>query len=291
VSYPALVAAEAKWNRGGEDLKALHERIARVLKGQPYQIEVKFDRESGWHTAYARVAEKPLPDLSVLVGATAYQFLSALNLIVWELAARKVGRRKVFTEGIRRDIAFPISAKPADFESLRLHRYVSKQATARLRGVQPYMGPHGPGGPREHPLFLIKALADADKHRLLTAVFGRWNPGDIKYVWDRSVARNPTFEQLIPTGNRERFVHDGTPLSRVRFEVGNTKAKVGVDRQPAAEITFHTGEWHFGTVALDVCRGATAWSIRYLTPLFAGQPNPWGPPAPRPQRVRPTSRR
>jgi hypothetical protein len=278
VSYPALIAAKAKWDRAAKDLKALNEDLNRFIKTEPYRFEVEFETESGWHVAYARIAEETPPALSVLVGDAAYQMLSALNLIAWELAARKVGRRKINQPEIRRDIAFPIAEKPADFESLRLLRYVSKPAIARLRGTQPYNRVHGPKGPRQHTLFLIKELADSDKHRVLAAVLGRLDAEGIAFRWDDDPAvRGPIFERL-PAGDR-RMVHDGTALARIRFEAGNAKAKVRVNRQPTAQVAFLSGDWSVGTVALNECLAGTAWTIRHLSPLFTGS-NPFGPPGP-----------
>jgi hypothetical protein len=91
--YPPLRAAKAEVDPGREDLKTLRENIGTLLERNPYRVEVEFDRKTGWHVAYARIVQEPEPDLAVLVGSAAYQFHSALNLIAWELAARKIGRK------------------------------------------------------------------------------------------------------------------------------------------------------------------------------------------------------
>jgi len=286
-TYSALLASRAKWNRGVEDLDALEERIGQVSKGNPYGIDVEFDRKTGWHTAYTRIRQLPPPDLSVLIGAAAYQFLSALNLIVWELAERKIGRHKINDRRIANDIAFPIASKSKDFESLRLvtQAYVSKPAIARLRGVQPYSGPD-PAEIPGHPLLALKPLADTDKHRILAGAFGRVEYEGIHFVWDESVARDPIFEHLVPLG--VRFVHANAPLARVRFQVGNAKVKVDVNRQPSADITFSDGRRMYSAEVMRAIAGATCWAITYLTPLFPGEENPWGEPMPWPSVTVPT---
>jgi hypothetical protein len=156
--YPPLRAAKAKVDPGREDLKTLRENIGTLLERNPYRVEVEFDRKTGWHVAYARIVQEPEPDLAVLVGSAAYQFHSALNLIAWELAARKIGRKKVETKDVKRDIAFPISERRQDFHSLRIIRKasVSKPAIAALEGVQPYMSPHMRRGPRPTRCFLSR---------------------------------------------------------------------------------------------------------------------------------------
>jgi hypothetical protein len=286
-TYSALLASHAKWDRGVKNLDALEERAGEVAERDPYGIDIEFDRKTGWHTAYARIRELPPPDLSVLIGGAAYQFLSALNLVVWELAERKIGRHKINEGRIANDIAVPIARKPEDFESLRLvtQAYVSKPAIARLRGVQPYSGPD-PAGIASHPLLALKPLADTDKHRILAGVFGLVKYEGIHFVWDESVARDPTFERLVPSD--ARFVYANAPLARVRFQVGNAKVKVDVNRQPSAEIQFSDGRRMYSAEVMRAIAGATRWAITYLTPLFPGEENPWGEPMPWPSVTVPT---
>ncbi|HEX8743965.1 MAG TPA: hypothetical protein VF712_12600 [Thermoleophilaceae bacterium] len=276
-SYPALVAARAKWDRGVKDLDRLEERIRQVNKGNPYRVEVQFDRQTGWHSAYVRIVEQPPPDLSVLVGEAAYQFLSALNVIVWELAERKIGRHKINQGRIANYVSFPITKRPKDFKSLLLvsQSLVSKKAITRLDGVQAYRGPD----PQRFPLLYLKPLADLDKHRVIAGALGGLNFQGVRFAWDEAVARNPTVEQLLKGTN---FVHEGTPLARIRFEVGNAEVKVDVNRQPPAGIAFTDGRATYTPDMLRAIAGATRWVITDLTPLFPGEDNPWGPPFPRP---------
>lgn len=279
--YPALVAARAKWERGVEELDALDKRIRAVKKRHPYGVDVEFDRKTGWHTAYARIREQPPPDLSVLVGSAAYQFLSALNVIVWDLAERKLGRHKINEGRIANDISFPITRRPADFESLRLIRqaYVSKKAITRLGEVQPYCG-SDPAEVERHPLLRLKPLADTDKHRVIAGLFGRLDYEGVQFVWDDSIARHPSMESLLRKGIR--CIYSGTPLARIRFEVGNTEVKVDVSRQPTTAVAFSDGRHMYTAEWLRAIAGATRWAITRLTPLFPGEDNPWGPPMPWP---------
>ena len=94
---PALVASGEKLRRASEHLDAVASEIVAFRNRNPYRITVQFERDTGWWVATARISEEPGPRLSVLVGEVAYAHLSALNHLVWELAARKVGRRKVST--------------------------------------------------------------------------------------------------------------------------------------------------------------------------------------------------
>lgn len=277
--YGALEAAKAKWDRGLEDFQGLKLDCGRFLKRDPYRSSVEFEAESGWYVAYSRMVEKAPPDFSVLVGSIAYQCLSALNVIAWELAARKTGRRKILQKHIQRDISFPIAVRPQDFESLRLftQSYVGKKATAGLRGVQPYKTRHGPGGPGQHPLFMIKAFADSDKHRVLAPMLGQSVLEDVRFVWDEAVASNPRVQHWT---SRRRIggvpvIGDGTPLSRIRFEVGNAKAKVRVNRKPAVKVKFATEGWVVGLDDVAQGLGTTMRTVRDLAPLFPRETDPW----------------
>jgi hypothetical protein len=275
--YGALEAAKAKWDRGFEDFKRLQLNTGRFVKSNPYRIAIEFEAETGWYVAYTRMVEQVPPLFSVLVGSISYQCLSALNLTAWELAARKIGRRKI--EQVKDDIFFPMAKTGGDFKSLRLisKPYVSKQAVAGLRAVQPYSTQHGPRGPGQHPFFMIKTFADTDKHRVLAPMLGRVTIENVRFKWDRAVARNPTVEHWT---SRTRiggtpFIRDGAPLGRIRFEVGNTKAKVRVDRQPTAQVAFVAGRWVVGLDEIAQCLGTTMRSIRNLAPLFPRETDPW----------------
>jgi hypothetical protein len=109
LSHPVLKAAEAKLRHAFEDLHALRTNRAAFLKACADPLTVEFDRGSGWWIAKIGVVEEPPPDLSVLVGDIAYQCLSAFNHIVWELAARKIGRRRITDKRIREHVQVPVA--------------------------------------------------------------------------------------------------------------------------------------------------------------------------------------
>lgn len=278
--YLALEAAWAKYARAMEDLQALHKDTRRFLNAKPYGVGVKFEPKSGWYVAHTRIAQEPPPALSVLVGSIAHQCYSALNHVTWELVARKIGKNIAEQPEIRRHISFPISEKPRDFRSLHTVRKVSKKAQAVLNDLQPYSGPHPPRNPKAHPLFVIKDLADTDKHRLLAVSYGSVYLSDVwtgaAFGWNE-VARGVTLERILPPkrtvqGGRSRMLKSGTELVRLRFDVGNADANVRVDRQPSAEIAFSSPSWsNLKVIDIAAFVAVTNRCISELAKLFPRQ--------------------
>jgi hypothetical protein len=278
-----LEGAWAKYDRAVKDFAALKDDAGRFLDTKPYGVDIEFEEKSGWYVAHSAIREEPPPRLGVLVGSIAHQCLSALNHVVWALAVRKLGDKSAGTK--RKGIEFPICETASEFSKRPTiaKRYVSKQAIAVLERLQPYAGPMPPGGVRQHYLFLIKDLADADKHRVLAAGYGRvdlnglWSGESL--VWDRST-RTPTIQRLLrpPTAaTRGRMLKSGTQLARIRFEVGNADANVRVNPQPSARIVFVGDKWSGITLeALGDCIGQTNWCLMHLAGLF---PKETWPPA------------
>lgn len=235
--HPALTASREKLRRATEHLDAVTAEITAFLDRDPYRIAVEFERDTGWWVAKARIAEEPGPRLSVLVGEIAYECLSALNHLVWELAARKGGRRNVFK--IKAQVQFPIALSEQAWNDNALvhHARVSKTALALIERSQPYNGPDGPKGAAAHPLQLIKEIADADKHRVLAGVFSRARHSGVILDWDTSRASGPHTETVTAPG---RPLYHGTPIARIRFAHANEEANVRVRGKPPLEILFRT---------------------------------------------------
>ena len=264
--YQPLEAAHAKVGRAVKDLEALRDDAERFLEGNPYFIAVEFDGETGWHSAVAQVAEEPPPRLSVLVGSVAYQLLSALNLLTWRLAVRKLGARA--TEAVKNEIQFPVAFSPNHFANLKLvkNAHVSKQALTVLERLQPYNGHHGPTGARHHPLALIKELADSDKHRVLASAYGRMEMAGVKFEWD-APASDPHVRRVA---RRSRTIKAGAHLARIRFDIGNQQANVRVNPQPTLEILFDSDNWAISLYDLGNCIAATFVCLDAIETLFPG---------------------
>jgi hypothetical protein len=265
--HPALEAAYAKRDRAREHLETLEDEADEFLRGYPYRVGIEIDVESRWYTAYLKVVEEPPPRFGILVGEIAYECLSALNHLVWELAARKQGRVKVLQ--LKRSIQFPVCNSPSHFagQALVKDRLVSSDALTKIERLQPYMAFRHPHDTPNASLKWVKDIADADKHRVLTRGFGEIRVDDLDWLWDETRASGPIEEGLVAPWDGP--FKDETKLGRIRFETGHHEATVDVDRQPGADILFDTGA---DQIRIRHMEAAWTWldlmALPTLAPLF-----------------------
>jgi hypothetical protein len=234
----AFEGAMAKLDRAVEHFDEYEIERDLFLERDPYQVEVKLDRRSGWHIARLRIREEPPPLFGVLLGELAYETISALNHLIWELAARKVGRRRVLK--VKNQVQFPVCRTPAHFANVPLvkHQLVSRKALRAIERLQPYDGRLSLRRAGGHPLVLAKALADADKHRVLASSFAQIRFSEIRWEWDEWETGEGDFEQ--PVVGLPRPLADGAEVARIRFKEGNRKANVRANRSPEVDLLFNT---------------------------------------------------
>lgn len=262
-----LAGAEVKLNRAREHLKRLRSESAEFLEGDPYRLIVEFDPKSGWHFVKARIVEEAPVELGVTVGEFAYECISALNHVAWQLAARKRGR--IAVEKIKREVQFPVALSPQAFEKepLIARGHISKAAVAVLHELQPYHRFNGVTRATTHSLALLKELADSDKHRVLAPRWGSLDLGKLRLGWT-GAADSP---EGGPYRRKYKTVGDGARLMRIRFAVGNDEAKVYVDGDLAPEIAFGAGGFLLGTGHLDSAIGYMGRAMQRLATLFPSQ--------------------
>jgi hypothetical protein len=267
--HPALEAANAKRDRAREHVESLEDEADEFLGGYPYRVEVVSnpDPEVTWHTAKLKIVKEPPPRLSVLVGEVAYECISALNHLVWELATRKLGKRKVVK--LKRVIQFPVSKSPVHFadQPLVKKRLVSAPALAKIERLQLYRGMRGLAGSINAPLGWAKLIADADKHRILAGRIGELRFDEVGWDWDETRASGPIIRNMLPAEGGP--LKDGAYVSRIRFARGHAEAAVYMDRQPGADILFDAeGEM----LRVENVEAIWTWldkiALPTLTPLF-----------------------
>jgi len=235
----------------------------------PYRVSVEPDAQQRWYVATVHVVEEPPPRFSILVGEIAYECISALNHLVWELAARKQGRKGVLK--LKRSIQFPVCTSPRHFfqQALVKDRLVSRDALAAIAALQPYEALYGSRLRPNESLRWIKDIADTDKHRVLARGFGELVLDELEWEWDETRADGPIQEGLLGWDDP---VDHGAKISRIRFRSGHRHAAVHVDRQPGADILFDTGTERVRILHLE---GALEWLDRrafvVLAELFPGR--------------------
>jgi hypothetical protein len=266
VTERPLEGAEVKLRRAREHLERLGTESADFLESDPYRVVVEFDSKSGWYLVKARIIEHAPIEMSVTVGEFAYECISALNHIVWQLAARKRGRRKIEGKQLREQIQFPVATSSERFleKGLVKNGHVSKAALTVIGELQPYFRWNGEARAKSHSLWVLKELADADKHRVPAPRWGSLDLGNLSLAWDPNAAEPRSW----PVPRRLRTLNDGACLQRVRFGVGNDIANVHVEGDPAPEITFGTADFLVGPRDLAAANFYMGRALGKLGALF-----------------------
>lgn len=234
----AFEGALAKLNRAEEHFATFEIEREMFFKRDPYRIEVELDLDTGWHIATFRIVEEPPALLSVLLGELAYETLSALNHLTWELAARKKGRHRIMD--VKNQVQFPVCRTPDQFAKVQLvkKQLVGREALRVIERLQPYDGRMGLRCGNAHPLMLVKEIADADKHRVLMGSFAQVQFSEVRWDWDTRATGEADYEQ--PETALPQSLKDGVELTRIRFKQGNRKANPRASRTPEADLRFHT---------------------------------------------------
>jgi hypothetical protein len=262
-----LDGVQGKIERAWEHQKRLRKEIKEFAASKPYSIAAEFDPASGWHLARLRTAAEPPVRLSIIAGEMAYEYVSALNHVAWVLAARKLGKREAWA--CRMNVQFPITLAKNQFEKQVLIKrgLVSKDAIKIISDLQPYTGRDGEKGARRHSLWLLKELADSDKHRVLAPRVSSLILQDWEYGWE-NLRKSDRFksEKLLRRGQR---LGDGTVLGRIRFIDGNERGNVTVKHGAIPiDVLFETEQWMLTTSDFGNAHAFMNHALRALTPLF-----------------------
>lgn len=278
MTYTALEAAWAKYNKAARELAALRANIERFLARDPYTVDVALDEVSGWWVARTRIAEEPPPVLGVQVGCMAHEALSSLNHVTWALAVRKLGERAATRR--RHSLDFPIFDDAPAFRRAKALEYVSKPAAKVIDELQPFHRAPQAHGRVQHPLLLVKELANADKHRVLASSYGSVQLSSLLsghgLRYDTSAASGMEFERILPPKRKRRMLRSGTELARLRFARGNAAANVHVAELPSAEVVFQSDSWAGVNIfSVGSCVATVDRCLSRLSELFPR--DPWPP--------------
>lgn len=165
----------AKIARADYHLNVLGKETRSFLDRKPYAYGHERDDEAGQYIWRVVVRELPDPRWGLLISEIAHHLNSALDHLVWLVAASHTGRRPP------RDTGFPVAKGVADFRrmwtrssgSYRI-RALPPHAQAIVEDEQPY---HRGNAFEGHPLWVLRRLANADKHETLVTVGGAAGKG------------------------------------------------------------------------------------------------------------------
>lgn len=225
----------AKIERADEHIKEINTGITAFLNSDVYRVSQDSNHETREAIIYIAGPEPPLR-FSVMAGEVIHQLRSSLDHLVSQLViagGHQPNRRH----------QFPIRDTREEFEASRKRgdiKGVSASATIEIERRQPY---YNKEDIRMHPLWLLRELDDADKHRLLVVVSAAAKP-------DVLLLGNPDIEPLLGGAKRNvdviglsephwpvRPSEDGTEVIRVYFGDGYYP-EMKVDAQFTIQIAF-----------------------------------------------------
>jgi hypothetical protein len=262
-----LDGVRSKIERAWAHRKQLRAEIKSFEEANPYTIVAKHGGRSGQYLACLHVDAEPPIRLSVLAGELAYEYISALNHVVWVLAARKIGKKAAWDK--RMSIQFPIALDPAQFrkQSIIKRRLVSQRAERIIGELQPYTGLDGVEGARKHSLWQMKELADSDKHRVLAPRVSSLELREWEYGWD-NLQRGEKFEitKVLKPGER---LDDGKVLGRLEFPDGKDRENVEVQHAPIpTDVYFETEDYMLNIHDFGNAHAFMHIALKKLEPLF-----------------------
>ena len=164
-----------------EDFDAFHAEIVGFTKDNPYPLTIEDDAETGEQVI--KVGEPPvLPaKWGLRVGLIAYSARSALDHLVYEIAAKAGGKpeedKTQFPISDSREGYLRVSGRPKLSFRDRCLIGVPETIKAKIDTVQPY---NKVGGPKRDPLYNLNELGNRDKHRTLSPAYGAIKTG--RYV-------------------------------------------------------------------------------------------------------------
>lgn len=248
---------QAKIDRADEHFRALDALVGAYLHSDPYRVvgEERVDKAQWHYDVFLEVDSYPPDEVwGPIIGDVVHNLRSALDHLAWQLAlpiARSEHPRKIafpiFLILPKRDD--PASSKRAK-DLARMLCHLRPDCHAAIEAVQP-------GVDAIHPLWLLHALWNTDKHRTLhTTGFILGKPTD------RTDAMGFSSYSWGPFDRAE-------PQRRTRLGGGRMSLQAGFDRERALadKVADFQGE------AADVCVGSAGRGEHWWTESpFAGLP-------------------
>jgi hypothetical protein len=164
----ALEGVNAKLARAEKHLQALDSELAAYAEKNPYSFRGEVQTETSRWVARVEVRE-PIPiELSITVGDIVHNLRSALDHIAFALVPKANRRRTMFPiyddpEEFLCAVRVPAKRKRGPLGGLS----PDSPAFALIESAQPYAGGNPPDS--HHPLRILAALNNEDKHRTILA--------------------------------------------------------------------------------------------------------------------------
>ena len=172
---PAFDDPWLKWAWAVRNAKALHAEVTRFLKDEvqpPWTTRQEYNSKlHGFSVFIDSVATERLPDIwGLRVGDIIHAYRSCLDHLAWVLVDRGRTPTRTLSEKHQRGVYFPIAPTRENFRSVQ-PRYLPgcrRADIAKVRLIQPYNA--GKRRVRAHPMSILSAFSDTEKHRTIQPV-------------------------------------------------------------------------------------------------------------------------
>jgi hypothetical protein len=213
VHLPELESGFAKVSWGKEHLKRLKGEVGVFLDSQAKGLAVKRDGERRYNLV---LHSDPVPALrwGVILGDAVHCLRSGLDHGAWAAVGLDHGgwpekRRE------RKRIQFPIYSLESDFTTATILQYLKPLTRAAIEEAQPFFSGDDPA---LHPLAIINALSNEDKHRVLIPSLFTTDSGSLEITLGYN-------KDIASIGEFEMVVQHGTPLEQDAV-IGSVEAVV-----------------------------------------------------------------
>jgi hypothetical protein len=169
-----LMLIQHKIARANKHIVDLQQAIKDFLATGPYKVGFRRDATTRKPIYYVTEAHEAPPALALITGDIVQNLRSALDHLAYQLFLVGTGG----SVGIGSHVYFPIADSSAKFASelARKVRGMRQDAIDAIRALEPYKQGKG------HDLWIIHALNNIDKHRLLFTVGGAFQSVNIGAV-------------------------------------------------------------------------------------------------------------
>lgn len=212
-----------------EHLKVLAGDIEEFLDSDENEVVAERETDSRY---VLRLKMGPVPTVrwGLILGDAIHGLRGALDHAVWQTVLRDNGGAPE-TKRERNRIQFPIYDSPESFHKAALLRYVGAHSRAILDEAQPYhRGKH-------HPLKVIAALSNDDKHRLLIHGLCSLNEGAYKFRVGHNESIASVSEPVV-TVRAEDPLEDGAVLGYIDVEANGPDPQLHIQCELPGFIAF-----------------------------------------------------
>lgn len=221
--------SRAKIARAEQHRKGIEPEIKALAESNPLTLSSKHNLKGTqepvrFRYTVAKIA--PIPEhWGLVVGDAVQNLRAALDHAVWALVVKEKGAK--FAEANAPKIDFPIADDPTRFPKRRLGDIgIHPKFIAVIEQTQPYR--RNQSAPRHDPLWILRALSNVDKHRLLHVIV---------VIPENCTVKTTPF---LPNGKIELLIegplHEGAEAMRFTASRPATKGNVQVELEFRASI-------------------------------------------------------